>query len=255
MRRFSLLELLLVVGVSVLFPPILLAGFFVVVPRQEVVVLSFGRYVRTIQREGIRWAHPVGRSLIRIPTRDMTLDIATTTVLERNGNPIQISAVVVYRVEDSYKAALEVESYKRFINDQAGAIVKRVSSQLPYESVDHSEPCLKVENDDVTQLFVQELQDAVTPAGIRVLSVRLNDLTYAPEIAQAMLMRQQALALIDARKTIVEGGVEIVRDAVAQLSDAGLTLSEEQSEKMISNLLVVICSGERTQPVLAVQSA
>lgn len=255
MRRFSLLEFVLVVGLSVLCPPILLFGFFIVVPRQEVVVLGFGRFVRTVKTEGIHWAHPVGRSLIRIPTRDMTLDIATTTVLERNGNPIQISAVVVYRVEDSYKAALEVESYKRFINDQAGAIVKRVSSQLPYESVDHSEPCLKVENDDVTQLFVNELQEAVHAAGIRVLSVRLNDLTYAPEIAQAMLMRQQALALIDARKTIVEGGVEIVRDAVAQLSDAGLALSAEQSEKLISNLLVVICSGERTQPVLAVQSA
>lgn len=255
MKRFSLLELTLVVGLSVLFPPILLMGFFVVVPRQEMVVLRFGRYVKTIKTEGIHWVHPVGRKMIRIPTRDMTLDIAVTTVLERNGNPIQISAVVVYRVENSFKAALEVDNYKRFINDQAGAIVKRVSSQLPYESVDHSEPCLKVESEEVTQLFVSELQEACNAAGIRVLSVRLNDLTYAPEIAQAMLMRQQALALIDARKTIVEGGVEIVRDAIDQLTDAGMALSEEQSEKLISNLLVVICSGERTQPVLNVQSA
>lgn len=255
MKRFSLLEWTLVVGLSVLCPPILLFGFLVVVPRQEVVVLRFGRYIKTIKTEGIHWAHPVGREMIRIPTTDMTLDISTTTVLERNGNPIQISAVVVYRVEDSYKAALEVDNYRRFINDQAGAIVKRVSSQLPYESIDHSEPCLKVESKEVTQLFVDELQEAVTASGIRVISVRLNDLTYAPEIAQAMLMRQQALALIDARKTIVEGGVEIVRDAIDQLTEAGMALSTEQSEKLISNLLVVICSGERTQPVLAVQSA
>ncbi|MCA9062694.1 MAG: SPFH domain-containing protein [Planctomycetaceae bacterium] len=248
------LELILVVLVTCLFPPILLAGFFIVNPREEVVVLRFGKFVRTIREQGICWIHPVGRTLHRIPTRDMTLDIATTTVLERNGNPIQISAVVVYRVEDSYKAALEVESYRRFIEDQAGAVVKRCSSQFPYESANESEPCLKVESDEVTRSFISELQEAVNAAGIRVLGVRLNDLTYAPEIAQAMLMRQQAMALIDARKTIVEGAVEIVRDAVDRLNQAELEMSHEEREQLISNLLVVICSGERAQPVLQVQS-
>lgn len=99
-----------------------------------------------------------------------------------------------------------------------------------------------------------ELQDAVNPAGIRVLMVRLNDLTYAPEIAQSMLMRQQAMALIDARKTIVEGAVEIVKDAVTRLRDSGFELSDSDRDQLISNLLVVLCSGERTQPVLAVQA-
>jgi len=176
-----------------------------------------------------------------------------TTVLERNGNPIQISAIVVYRVDDSYKAALEVESYRTFIEDQASAVIKRVSAQFPYESPDHSEPCLKLENDTVNRAFVQEMQEAVQAAGVRVLNVRMNDLTYAPEIAQAMLMRQQAMALIDARKTIVEGAVEIVKDAVQRLSTAELHMSDEQREQLISNLLVVICSGERAQPVVQVQ--
>lgn len=248
------LEMFLVILITVCFPPILLFGFFIVNPREEVVVLRFGKFVATLQKQGICWIHPVGRTLHRIPTRDMTLDIHPTTVLERNGNPINISAVVVYRVEESYKAALEVESYRKFIEDQAGAVVKRCSSQFPYESANHSEPCLKVESDAVTQSFVTELQEAVNAAGILVISVRLNDLTYAPEIAQAMLMRQQALALIDARKTIVEGAVEIVRDAVDQLAAARLEMSDSERETLISNLLVVICSGERTQPVMQIQS-
>lgn len=249
------MEIALVIAVSILFPPILLFGFFVVNPREEMVVLRFGNYVGTLRKEGIRWIHPVGRSLRRIPTRDLTLHIATTTVVERNGSPIQISAVIVYRVWDTRKAALDVDDFNRFIQDQAGAVIKRVSSRFPYESPDKSEPCLKSEADEVTQAYISELQQAVAPAGIKVLGVRLNDLTYAPEIAQAMLMRQQALALIDARKTIVEGAVAIVHDAVERLEKAGLEMTPAQREVLVSNLLVVLCSGSHAQPVLQVQAS
>lgn len=249
------LELFLVVIVTAMtFGMVLLFGFVIVNPREELVVLRFGKYVTTLRKQGICWIHPVGRAIHRIPTRDMTHDIAVTTVLERNGNPIQISAIIVYRVEDTYKAALEVENYRKFIEDQSSAVIKRVSSQFPYESSDHSEPCLKLENDAVTNAYITDLQDAVNAAGIRVLNVRLNDLTYAPEIAQAMLMRQQAMALIDARKTIVEGAVEIVKDAVHRLGNAELHMSDENRQQLVSNLLVVICSGERAQPVVQVQS-
>jgi regulator of protease activity HflC (stomatin/prohibitin superfamily) len=249
------LEKLLVIGTTIIFPPILLFGFFVVNPREEVVVLRFGKFVTILRQQGIRWIHPVGRRLIKISTRDTTLDITATTVVEKNGNPIEISAVVVYRVSDTYKAALDVENFSQFINDQAGAVVKRVASKFPYESADESIPCLKKESDTVTQAFVAELQEAVAPAGIQVLTVRLNDLTYAPEIAQAMLMRQQAMALIDARKMIVEGAVEIVRDAVAKLQAANLEVNPSERDALVSNLLVVLCSGERPQPVLQVQSS
>lgn len=249
------LESMLIIGVTILFPPILLFGFFVLNPREEIVVLRFGKYITTLRTQGIRWIHPVGRSLRRISTRDTTLDISTTTVVERNGNPIQISAVVVYRAEDSYRAALEVENYRTFIEDQASAVVKRVSSTFPYESALGSEPCLKAESDEVTDAYVRELQLAVDPAGVKILSVRINDLTYAPEIAQAMLMRQQALALIDARKTIVEGAVEIVKDAIQQLDHAGFQLGPTERDDLVANLLVVLCSGERPQPVLQVQAA
>lgn len=248
------MELFLVLLVTLLFPPVLLFGFFVVNPREEIVVLRFGKYVTTLKTQGIRWIHPVGRNLHRISTRDTTLDIATTTVVEKNGNPIEISAVVLYRVEDTYKAALHVENYREFIADQAGAVVKRVASHFPYETADEHVPCLKKESDAVTHAFVAELQEAVNAAGIRVLNVRLNDLTYAPEIAQAMLMRQQAMALIDARKTIVEGAVDIVRDAVDRLQNAGLEVGQAERDELVTNLLVVICSGERAQPVLQVQA-
>ncbi len=250
----GLLEMFLVVGLSIIFPPILLFGFFVVNPREEIVVLRFGKYVTTLKEQGIRWIHPVGRTLHRISTRDTTLDIPSETVVEQNGNPIQISAVVLYRVADTVKASLHVEDYRKFLNDQAGAVIKRVSSLFPYESGNADTPCLKKESDVVTKAFIRELQEAVDPAGIEVLMVRLNDLTYAPEIAQAMLMRQQALALIDARKTIVDGAVLIVRDAVTQLNGAGFDLDAADRDQLISNLLVVLCSGERAQPVLAVQS-
>ncbi len=231
-----------------------MSGFFVIKPREEVLLLRFGKYKKTYEGEGIHWAHPIGRKLYRMSTRDATLDIDTTTVVERNGNPVNISAVVMYRVENPYKAALDVEDYRLFIEDQAGAVIKRVSSRFPYESADMSEPCLKVESEEVTAAYVHELQETVDAAGIKILGVRLNDLTYAPEIAQAMLMRQQALALIDARKTIVEGGVEIVRDAVERLNAVGHQLGNAQREVLISNLLVVLCSGEHAQPVVQVQA-
>lgn len=249
------LELLLVIGLTIVFPPILLFGFFVVNPREEIVVLRFGKYVATLREQGIRWIHPVGRTLHRISTRDTTLDIPSETVVEKNGNPIQISAVVLYRVSDTVKAALHVEDYRKFLSDQAGAVIKRVSALFPYESAHEEIACLKKESEVVTRAFIRELQEAVDPAGLEVLVVRLNDLTYAPEIAQAMLMRQQALALIDARKTIVDGAVNIVRDAVTQLTEAGFDLAGSDRDQLISNLLVVLCSGERAQPVLAVQAS
>ncbi|MHB8969809.1 MAG: SPFH domain-containing protein [Pirellulaceae bacterium] len=152
------MELLLVIIVSIVFPPILLAGFFIVNPREEIVVLRFGKYVTTLRTQGIRWIHPVGRRLYRISTRDTTLDIATTTVVEVNGNPIEISAVVVYRVEDTYKAALHVEDYRKFNEDQAGAVVKRVAAKFPYESADATKPCLKKESAEVTEHFGERAQ-------------------------------------------------------------------------------------------------
>jgi regulator of protease activity HflC (stomatin/prohibitin superfamily) len=244
--------LLLILLGTLVFPPILLWGFFVISPREEIVILRFGKHVATVKEQGMRWMHPIGRELRRVSTRDTTLHIPVSTVVDKSGNPIQISAVVVYRVVDCIKATLDVEDHHKFIGDQASAVVKGVAATFPYESPDSDKPCLKKEDSIVSEALVRALQTAVMAAGIEVVSVKFNDLTYSPEIAQAMLMRQQALALIDARKTIVEGAVEIVRDAMERLTAAGFKLEAHQRDVLISNLLVVICSGENAQPVVQV---
>ena len=247
------MEILLVILVSILFPPILLGGFFVVPPRQEIVVLRFGKYVGAIRKPGFRWVHPTGRELRKISTQIMSTDMKTTTVLEKNGNPILISAVVVWQVRDCYKAAIDVSNHKKFVEDQTGAVIKRVSATFAYETTDGS-PCLKAESQEISDAYIHELQEAVAHAGVEILSVRLNDLTYAPEIAQAMLMRQQAQALVDARKTIVEGGVEIVKEAVTRLENEKISLGESERQRLVSNLLVVICSGQNASPVVQVHA-
>lgn len=239
--------------IGLIFPPVLLFGFYIIRPREEAVVLSFGEFVSVDKTEGINWKHPIGREIRRISTQDNTLDVSSSTVVDSNGNPIQISAIVVYRVSDTRKAAIDVVSPHKFIEDQAGAIIKRVCSKYPYDHPDENIICLKDENDKISTELISELQSAVIPAGITVQSVKFNDLAYAPEIAQAMLMRQQAQAFIDARKIIVDGAVSLVYDACFKLKEKNIELSDASQEQLVSNLLVVLCSGENTQPVVQVQ--
>ncbi|NOY74065.1 MAG: SPFH domain-containing protein [Gammaproteobacteria bacterium] len=236
------------------FPPILLFGFYIVRPREEAVILSFGEFMGVDQVEGIRWRHPVGREIRRISTQDNTLDISSSTVVDFNGNPINISAIVVYRIKDTRKAAIDVANAHKFLEDQAGAIIKGVCSKYPYDHHDGRAVCLKNESEEISTELVSELQDAVNLAGIIVQSVKFNDLAYAPEIAQAMLMRQQAQAFIEARKTIVDGAVSLVKDACDQLEGDGINLSTPSKEQLVTNLLVVLCSGESAQPVVQVQA-
>lgn len=231
-----------------------LSGLFIVRAREEVVILFFGKYAKTRMNPGISWYPIIGRELRKISTQDTTTEIKTSTVVDRNGNPVTISAVIVYRVVDSKKAAIDVHDHHKFISDQASAVVKGICSKLPYESQEPNEPCLKEESEEVTMALIKELQRSVDAAGITVLSVRFNDLCYAPEIAQAMLMRQQAMAFIEARRLIVEGAVELANDAITKLEAKGIQLSEGRQEELISNLLVVLCSGESAKPVLKVDS-
>jgi len=160
----------------------------------------------------------------------------------------------MYRVEDTRKAAIDVVDAHKFIEDQAGAIIKRVCSRYPYDHHDGNAVCLKNESEEISNELVSELQGSVNLAGIIVQSVKFNDLAYAPEIAQAMLMRQQAQAFIEARKTIVDGAVSLVKDACDQLDGDGIKLSTPSKEQLVTNLLVVLCSGESAQPVVQVQA-
>ena len=215
-------------------------------------ILRWGRFSDLKTREGLYFSNPWGRKVIKVSTQDMSLEVPRATVVEANGNPIEISAIVVYRVSDTRKAALDVQDVGVFIRNQATSVIKRVASQFPYESSDPAVPCLRKESEDVSRTMVSTLSVAVHAAGVEILSVRLNDLTYAPEIAQAMLMRQQAQAMVEARKTIVDGAVGMVRDALERLADAKLAISPSRQEEIIASLLVVLCSTERVQPTIQV---
>lgn len=243
-------ELAIIFGIFAIFW--LLPGLFIIGPREAAVIIKWGKFRGVEDNEGIHFWSPWGRRLIRIATTQNSLEVPRTTVVEKNGNPIEISAVVVYHVSDVRKAAIDVASFSAFVRDQSTAVIKRVAATFPYESPDPEVPCLRKESQHVTDKLIAELQTVVAQAGVTIDSVRLNDLTYAPEIAQAMLMRQQAQALVDARKTIVDGAVGMVRDCIARLHENGLEVSPAQREQLVANLLVVLCSSERVQPTLAV---
>ena len=234
-----------------LFPFTFIFGWVVVHPQEEKLVLFWGKFVRTLSEPGLYFITPWGRKVIKISVKQQTIDIAKTTVADGNGNPIIIGGVCTYKVTDSEKAALEVEEYHTYLKTQAMAVLKQVASQYPYESKDgHS---LKSEAVEVGQEMVKLLNEKVVPAGIRVESYELADLTYAPEIAQAMLVRQQAQALVDARKIIAEGAVEIVDEAVTMLDGRGYKLDERTKSRLVSSLLVVICGEGKVQPTYSVK--
>ena len=235
----------------ILFPFTLLLGWVVVHPQEEKIILFWGELKKIIKTPGLSFISPWGRKIITISVKQQTVDIAKTTVADGNGNPIIIGGVCTYTVTDTEKAALEVEDYHGYLKTQAMAVLKQVASKYPYESKDgHS---LKSEAVEVGEEMVKLLNKKVTPAGIQVESYELADLTYAPEIAQSMLVRQQAQALVDARKIIAEGAVEIVDEAVTMLDNRGYKLDERARSRLVSSLLVVICGEGKVQPTYSVK--
>ena len=233
------------------FPFTLIFGWVVVHPQEEKIILFWGKFHKILKEPGLSFISPWGRKVIKISVKQQTIDIAKTTVADGNGNPIIIGGVCTYTVTDSEKAGLEVEEYHTYLKTQAMAVLKQVASQYPYESKDgHS---LKAEAVEVGQEMVKLLNTKVAPAGIHVSSYELADLTYAPEIAQSMLVRQQAQALVDARKIIAEGAVEIVDESVSMLGGRGYKLDETARARLVSSLLVVICGEGKVQPTYSVK--
>ncbi len=244
---FALLCVLGVVG-SILFVPawsFFLRGFFVVEPRQAHVLLYWGKYRRTIDQPGLQWVFPLGLDRRVLHTRDVVLQIPLTTVVEQHGNPIQVSAVATYRVKDPARALIDVQGYQRYVQNQASAVLKSVCAHYPYEARDPRQPCLKKESDEVLEALRASLQRGVENAGIEVALVRLNDLTYAPEIAQSMLLRQQAQAMVDARRTLVEGAVHTTADALDRLTKAGIQLGVPLRMRLSTSLTLLLCAGDR----------
>jgi len=247
------MESLLSTLFGILFLPItLIASWVVVHPQEEVIVLIWGKFWKVLDKPGLTWINVFGRSLIRVSRRQQTIELPKNTVADGNGNPIIVSGIVTFAFSDSKKVGLEVADAHEFVRTQAMAVLKQVGSKYPYESREGAS--LKSEAAKIGIEMVETLQKKVAPAGTKIISFELSDLSYAPEIAQSMLIRQQAGALVDARKIIVEGAVEIVNEAVQLLEKRQLALTGENRERLVTNLLTVICGDAKVQPTVSMAS-
>jgi regulator of protease activity HflC (stomatin/prohibitin superfamily) len=227
-----------------------LAGFFVVQPNTARVLVLFGRYKGTVKGNGFWWTNPfISRSRISLRVRNFTSD--KLKVNDLTGNPIEIAAVIVWRVEDTFAAKFAVESYENFVSVQSEAALRHLASTYPYDEPQPGEKSLRGSLDEVTDALKKELQARLDRAGIAIEEARLAHLAYAPEIAQVMLRRQAAQAIIAARSRIVEGAVGMVEMALEMLSRKGVVdLDEERKAAMVSNLMVVLCGDHDVSPVV-----
>lgn len=236
--------LVLVVGVLMSF------GFFTLQPNEGAVLILFGAYRGTVRDSGFFFTNPLNKRL-KISLRARNLNSEKLKVNEKRGNPIEIAAVVVWRVRDTAQAVFDVDSYENYVKIQSESAVRHVASSYAYDDGEPDEVTLRGGADDVSAALTRELQERLGKAGVQVEEARLTHLAYAPEIAQAMLRRQQAEAVIAARQKIVHGAVSMVEMALNELSAKRVvSLDEERKAAMVSNLLVVLCGESEAHPVI-----
>lgn len=234
-------------------PCICLCSFYTVNVREEVVILSCGKYTDKVTDPGCHFKNCCGREMRRISKQKTSVNLPNVKILDKNGNPLHVSGVVVYNIENTKRAAIDIRNLNQFVENQALATMKQVVSRYPYEHWDgdkETDECLNTGTDKIGNELVRQLQRQVAIAGVKVHSFKLNEISYAPEIAQGMLKRQQAEAVVAARKTIVEGAVEISFGAVSELETRGVKLQPEEKAKMVSTLLTVICAENHVQPTI-----
>jgi hypothetical protein len=229
---------------------IALAGLFTVAPGEAKVVQFFGTYVGTVRRPGLHWVNPF-TSKKRISTRIRNHESDVLKVNDLDGNPIEIAAVVVWRVEDTARASFEVDSFVAFVHTQTETAIRHIATSYAYDAHTDDIISLRGNADEITSELSTEISARVASAGVRIIESRLTHLAYAPEIAGAMLQRQQAGAVVAARGRIVEGAVGMVEMALDKLSEREIVdLDEERKAAMVSNLLVVLCGDRATQPIV-----
>ena len=228
----------------------LMVGFFFVNPNEARVLQLFGKYAGTTRQEGLRWANPLF-SKRTVSLRVRNFETGKMKVNDIDGNPIEIGAVIVWRVFDTAQATFDVESFTNYVQIQAEAAIRTLAMHHPYDSHEEGVISLRGASEQVADLLRKEVDERIRAAGCEIVDARIAHLAYAPEIAQAMLQRQQAGAIIAARKLIVEGAVSMVEMALEQLSKRGIVeLDSERKASMVSNLLVVLCGERSTQPVI-----
>ncbi|MGN2252662.1 SPFH domain-containing protein [Frateuria sp. GZRe12] len=241
----------IVPGMLVLaFTGFLLKGFFQVAPNEAQVMQLFGRYAGSVREEGLRWTNPFYAKR-RLSLRVRNFESGKLKVNDNDGNPIEIAAVVVWQVVDTAEAVFRVEDYENFVHIQSESALRQMAQSYPYDAHDDGEPSLRSHGEVINNHLRDEIQARLEQAGVQVIEARISHLAYAQEIAQAMLQRQQAGAIIAARTRIVEGAVSMVEMALDQLSRRGVVeLDEERKAAMVSNLLVVLCGERGTQAVV-----
>jgi len=239
---------------SVVVGIILIPGFFLVNPNTSKVILLFGKYIGTVKENGFFWANPFYTKR-GISLRASNFDSERVKVNDKLGNPIMISTILVWKVDNTYKAAFDVDNYENFVRVQSDAAVRKLASLYPYDNFEDDgkdeEITLRASVNEVSLALEKELSERLAMAGIEVLEARIGYLAYAQEIASAMLKRQQATAIIAARHKIVEGAVSMVEMALEKLSKKEIVvLDEERKAAMVSNLMVILCSDKDATPVV-----
>ncbi|MFJ8536514.1 SPFH domain-containing protein [Streptomyces sp. NPDC093591] len=242
---------LIITGVLVGIAALLaMCGLNMVAPGEARVVQLFGRYRGTIRQDGLRWVNPF-TSRTKISTRVRNHETAVLKVNDAYGNPIELAAVVVWKVEDTAQASFEVDNYLEFVATQTEAAVRHIAIEYPYDAHDEGGLSLRGNAEEITEKLAFELHARVEAAGVQIIESRFTHLAYAPEIASAMLQRQQAGAVVAARRQIVDGAVGMVEAALARISEQDIVeLDEERKAAMVSNLMVVLCGDRSPQPVL-----
>ncbi|MCC4322168.1 SPFH domain-containing protein [Streptomyces malaysiensis] len=243
--------LLIVSGIVVILAAILtMCGLNTIAPGEARVVQLFGRYRGTIRTDGLRWVNPL-TSREKISTRVRNHETAVLKVNDAYGNPIELAAVVVWKVEDTAQAMFEVDDFLEFVATQTEAAVRHIAIEYPYDAHEEDALSLRGNAEEITEKLAIELHARVEAAGVRIIESRFTHLAYAPEIASAMLQRQQAGAVVAARRQIVDGAVGMVEAALARITEEEIvTLDEERKAAMVSNLMVVLCGDRSPQPVL-----
>lgn len=227
-------------------------GFIIINPNEANVMVLFGTYKGTVKESGFHWVNPLYlRTFISLRARNMNGQ--SLKVNDKIGNPVEIAAVIVWQVEDTAKAVFEVDDYNKYVNIQSEAAVRHLAGICPYDNFEdeNADVTLRGGDNKVNELLEAELNERLSPAGIKVMEARISHLAYAQEIAGAMLRRQQATAVVAARRLIVEGAVGMVEMALAKLSEREIVhLDEERKAAMVSNLLVVLCGDKEVNPVV-----
>ncbi|MDA8595695.1 SPFH domain-containing protein [Flavobacteriaceae bacterium] len=244
--RIPLLVITLVLGLF------LLKGFFIVNPNSSKVMVLFGSYKGTVKDNGFHWVNPFF-TRTRISLRARNFDSERVKVNDKIGNPILINVILVWQVQDTFKAAFDVDNYEEFVRVQTDAAVRKLAGSYPYDNFDDAQAELTLRSgmDEVNEALENEITERLAIAGIKVMEARIGYLAYAPEIASSMLKRQQAVAIVAARKKIVEGAVRMVEDALTQLSEDNIVdFDDDKKASMVSNLMVVLCGDKEAVPVV-----